>query len=388
MTLFTTHSCTPPFISLLSAMLFAPAGAASSSQQQIPGLIAHYELDANALDSSGANNHGVVNGATPTDDRFGNAGAAMQFSGNGQYIVADASQLPVAERTVSFWFKANTVANHPPLLGYGGGSCGTSWVETINNASNPFQGAFSVQGHCVVNSLAYYYTVPPVGEWMHWLITTSPQGTRMYVDGTLVNSNTTFANNTHVAGRHLTIGCGVNPSGFANAHYFDGAIDDVRIYDRALTTDEVHVLWSCPCPATFQPYGSGCGGVGAPAPILTPSAGSAPVIGSQFITEIQNVPFVAFGMVATNNTSWQGNQLPLPMSWFDMPGCWLLVDYLPLYGPLFAHPNEIAMWALDIPSDVQLIGKELYQQALVIAPGANPRGLLLSNGGTLTLGFQ
>ena len=56
----------------------------SSGASAVPianGLVAGYDLNANANDVSGNGNHGVVNGATPTTDRFGNANSAYFFDG-------------------------------------------------------------------------------------------------------------------------------------------------------------------------------------------------------------------------------------------------------------------------------------------------------------------
>jgi len=50
------------------------------------GLIAHYPFNGNANDASGNGNHGTVNGATLTEDRFGNADSAYKFDGQDDYI--------------------------------------------------------------------------------------------------------------------------------------------------------------------------------------------------------------------------------------------------------------------------------------------------------------
>lgn len=79
----------------------------------------------------------------------------------------------------------------------------------------------------------------------------------MYLDGELVGSWEFFVNTTYVTGKHLAIGAGVSPDGYApytdaNVASFYGAIDEVRIYDRALTLDDVRELrgW---VPADVQP---------------------------------------------------------------------------------------------------------------------------------------
>ena len=226
---------------LVTVLLYA------SSFAQIPtsGLIAYYPFNSTANDSSGNGINGTIVGATTTSDRFGNRNAAYSFNGVDQYIRASATSLPSGERTVSLWFKSNSVDNRPTALGYGGGTCGTSWFQGINYEGF---GALSLACHCRANELNYTYTTPPTGSWHHWVITTSATGTRMYLDDLLVQANSSFVNNTDCSGKDLIIGCCVAPTGTGaytdgNVNYFDGSIDDIRIYNRALDATEIHALF-------------------------------------------------------------------------------------------------------------------------------------------------
>ena len=69
-------------------------------------LIAHYLLDGNADDATG-NNHGIVNGATLTGDRFGNVNSSYLFGGINDWIdIGNSSDLAITEDiTVSAWVK-------------------------------------------------------------------------------------------------------------------------------------------------------------------------------------------------------------------------------------------------------------------------------------------
>src|SRR5690242_4788096 len=84
----------------------------------------------------------------------------------------------------------------------------------------------------------------PSGDWHSFAITTDNSGTDMYVDGALVASNANFISNTTVAGTDLAIGVDVSPGGIApytdgNVGYTSGKIDDVCIYNTALTAREI-----------------------------------------------------------------------------------------------------------------------------------------------------
>jgi Concanavalin A-like lectin/glucanases superfamily len=224
---------------VMTLLSLAPARALADIDT---GLVAYYPFNGNANDESGQGNHGTVRGPTLTTDRFGNAGRAYAFDGLNDFIVASATNLPTRERTVALWFKATTVVFNPGFMGYGGGGCGTSFFVGIIGSST-----YYVTSHCSVNTLSYQYSISPVGAWHHFGITTDSGGTRMYVDGVEVASNTNFIANTIVAGKDLAIGSVPDPNGIApysdsNVSYFPGSIDEVRIYNRALSAAEMQEL--------------------------------------------------------------------------------------------------------------------------------------------------
>lgn len=216
-------------------------------EQPIPtqGLIAYYPFNGNANDESGNEINGTVIGPTLSTDRHGNANSAYSFDGVDDYIEADASLLPTAERTISVWFYTNSVDNRPSVLGYGGGGGATSWFMVINANG---QRSFHMSCHWLVNRIDYYYSKPPIENWYHWVITINNNGTKVYVNGVEEVSNTTFIDNTIVNGTELGIGvisstAGVVPYTDGNVKYFNGMIDDIRIYNRALSIEEIQILY-------------------------------------------------------------------------------------------------------------------------------------------------
>ncbi|GEM_PF-1074278 len=204
-------------------------------------LVRHYPFDGNANNAIGNGYNGTVNGATLTTDRFGNANSAYQFNGNGNYISASADNLPTTIRTVALWFNPVSFVSKPIILGYGGGSCGTSFYFGGN------QNSYHVSSHCNVNSLVQSYSQSPLNSWHHLAVTTDNQGTVMYLDGYIIGSNNIFISNTFVQGKQIAIGVDVSASGYApyidsNVGYFNGKIDDVRIYDNAISPQEIAQL--------------------------------------------------------------------------------------------------------------------------------------------------
>jgi gliding motility-associated-like protein len=233
--------------------LFTVCNAAALPASLQTGLVAYYPFCGNANDESGNGNNGTVIGATLTTDRFGIANRAYSFNGS-NYIIGPASNFPVATRTVSLWFYATNIGvsiEGPTLMGYGGGMCGTSWFETIDNPGTPNgeQNTYQVQGHCNNESVLWNYgATHPNNAWHHWVITTSASGTKFYLDGVMVLSDTTFINETYVQGKDFIFGgpVGVNGIGFytdGNIYGLQGKLDDVFIYNRELSAAEALLLY-------------------------------------------------------------------------------------------------------------------------------------------------
>lgn len=208
--------------------------------------VASYPFNGNANDASGTAN-GTVNGATLTTDRFGKANSAYSFDGINNFIEAAADALPTGDNTVSLWFNADpgSVAGRPGVLGYGGniiGSCpGNSQILIINLTG---QGKYTTQAHCLNNYADYTYAAAPENSWYNWVVTRSGSTIKMYVNGVLVSAAATATQPVIVSGTKLSIGAVVGPNGVANytdpnVGHFKGKIDDIKIYNTALTDKQV-----------------------------------------------------------------------------------------------------------------------------------------------------
>lgn len=118
----------------------------------------------------------------------------------------------------------------------------------INNGDGA-QNSYQMQGHCRVNRIVVNYTEPPINHWTHWAISTSSEGTRLYINGELSGKNNLYVTNTDVINKDLAIGVVPSPGGIApyvdeNLGYFQGALDDILIYNRALTPEEITSLFT------------------------------------------------------------------------------------------------------------------------------------------------
>ena len=131
----------------------------STQTGEIPkeGLVAYYPFNGNANDESGNANHGIVNGASLTSDRFGNDNSAYEFDGtNSHILVNDTSLLDLTNNfSISSWFEADATIGIPGSVkmilskhrageseGYVYGLWGYPFsnplIGIVNFASNPY----------------------------------------------------------------------------------------------------------------------------------------------------------------------------------------------------------------------------------------------------------
>jgi hypothetical protein len=206
------------------------------------GLVAHYPFNGNAKDGSGNNNHGTVNGATLTIDRFENADGAYVFDGINDYIFVNGSDsLNLTEQiTISAWINSNSDSAQ-----------GIVWKETIGspNYSMTTGGAANGAANFTVSLDGVTWTgihsqTYPLNEWH--LLTSTYDGTKMsiFVDGQLSNSRSASGIIQSDINVPLGIGVWLRGEDWEPLYYFSGLIDDVRIYNRALSECEIKSLYT------------------------------------------------------------------------------------------------------------------------------------------------
>jgi len=135
-------------------------------------------------------------------------------------------------------------------------------------------------------------------------------------------------------------------------------------------------------PASFVTFGQGCSGPAA-VPALNAVSGSLPRLGTTFsmtLSNLPNTPFsLPFGLIGSNNSTWNGQPLPVDLAVLGMPGCsaWIA----PEVTFTLSNQNGSAAWGLAIPFAPPLLGTNFYTQGAVLAPGANQTGILVTNAG-------
>ena len=222
---------------ILFILLFLIISCSSVRADIVTGLVGHWKLDGNGNDSSGRGNNGTVTNATATPDRSNVASKAMAFDGNGDYITCTDANLPLgnANRTISLWIKPS-VSESKQMFGYGGEGAGKLFTVLMVATSNIV--GIWWYGNSLVGQ--FPTTVVSLGVWQNIVFTYDGTNIRSYLNGSLKDSYAIALNTLNTG----TMKIGDAPNVTAQYRYFNGSIDDVRIYNRALTQDDVTQLYN------------------------------------------------------------------------------------------------------------------------------------------------
>jgi hypothetical protein len=198
------------------------------------GLVAYYPFNGNANDASGNGNNGVVYGPTVIADRFGNANSAYKFDGVDDYVrIAAAQSLNITGNlTISAWIRTTSsthiIFSNMLQISPHNGYC----LSLINGGYIAFtSGGMGLSGDTPVN----------MNVWTHVAITLFSTTATAYVNGVFDSSGTVGVPTS--SGVDATIGASYTPY-----YFFTGLIDDIRIYNRALSDNEVAQLYDLEAP--------------------------------------------------------------------------------------------------------------------------------------------
>ena len=255
----------------LVAVLFVLLSLSAFSQipDYVPteGLVGWYPLDGNAEDLGSQTINGSVLGPTSTIDRWGNTEGAMHFDELGDRIelgeISSTIGTPNSGMTLSCWFKGEAIPTSGQSTGqivsayYGAGNRQIR-LEVVHAISNG-------PGH----HLKYYWRCPeendePVSaeefstsDWNHYVMVVDPSMSevRIFLNGVVVQDMTApySPSNDYFgqASRNWMIGS-YHPQINQVPHQFFGDVDEVGIWDRALTDEEILVLFESPNPAIVE----------------------------------------------------------------------------------------------------------------------------------------
>ena len=221
------------------------------------GLVAYYPFNGNANDESGLGDNGVVYGAQLCADRFGNTNQAYSFESRNLCAIRTLGRnLPTgsAARTFSLWFRPKPqypfgTFNTSPFFEFGNASVPENWLRS----SLIYQGAPNLVTFYLQTGTNVWSTWKPewdFAQWHQvvWVVPATNSQTRLYVDGV-----SQAFNGAPATGAMLNTVSNVFWLGYGSGSYFDGALDDIRIYNRVLPASEVAQLFNLESPTNSEP---------------------------------------------------------------------------------------------------------------------------------------
>ncbi|MDR1345608.1 MAG: gliding motility-associated C-terminal domain-containing protein [Bacteroidales bacterium] len=204
------------------------------------GLIAWYPFNGNAHDETPNANHGTVYGATLTADRYGNPNSAYHFDGINDWIeIPNAPQLSAltTDFTISFWIKSLS-NNISPFCKSASNALPIQFriQASYNNQTNIHNISLLFNG----SEFLFAYHLP-VNEWYQIVMIFENSSCRLFIDNTeapLVN----VTSNNYPFNVNNNLYIGKDPHGTTEYHL--GDIDDIMIYQRGLSDEEVSVIYN------------------------------------------------------------------------------------------------------------------------------------------------
>jgi hypothetical protein len=222
------------------------------------GLMAYYPFNGNGADASGNNNHPVFNNATSVADRFGNPNSAYFFNGTNNYmrILNSATLNTSNQMSLCAWVK---------VTGFYQGTCHDNAIIMKGDVDNvpgnyllrfgdviytnfqncaipvPDENHETFYGHQSTNPVPNTNPYVEKERWYSLVWTSDGVTSKTYVNCQLTltgpSGNLTFTN-----GYDLYLGRMNHPS---YPYWFNGTMDEIRIYNRVLNSDEINAYGAC-----------------------------------------------------------------------------------------------------------------------------------------------
>lgn len=210
-------------------------------------LFAYFPFNQNSNDESGNNYDGILNGPTLTTDRLGNPNSAFIFDGiSDKIVVPNPFGNSVDENTdigIGFWFQTTSNKESGTIMSFNTACSGGAQDDLVSvnfNGGTQEKLSVSIMG---LPAMQYFSEDLNDGNWHHVVLSYANDSSQLYVDGIKVveqtgNANINFNPNIDlIIGDYYTNACGTDS-------HFDGKIDDIRLFNKSLTSVEVAELFS------------------------------------------------------------------------------------------------------------------------------------------------
>lgn len=209
------------------------------------GLVGWWPFTGNANDLSGFNNHGTVNGATLTTDRFGANNSCYYYnnSTNNYISYGDISGYGANNSfSISAWINYNQIPAFP-----------NDWFTVVSDGSYSDPNGFGIiingsqilfRNYNTFGVLAGFNL--SINTWYNIVCVYEVSIVKIFINGLLVGSNSHQNSNIFNTNLHFKSGkCDdvpIDPND--HIYYFNGKLDDIGIWNRALSQQEISALYT------------------------------------------------------------------------------------------------------------------------------------------------
>lgn len=235
-----------------------PVATAYALEAWIPsdGLVGYYPMNGNLYDESGKGNHGVIFGATFSYDRFGHENSACYFDGQDDYIwINESSSLESDDFSVALWMKifSLTFNTYQTLLikedGWNDGYKVVVRTDRTDFLADKM--LFTVSGPLENNdglvNLHSTSSIEKIDTWYHITVTYQKAGLmKIYINGCLDAEVQGPVSWDKENSYELVLGRHSNNGATSYGGYLWGAIDNLLIYNRVLTEQEIQLIYMYP----------------------------------------------------------------------------------------------------------------------------------------------
>jgi len=229
------------FLSPSSTVLFAVEGKQGGFDNDVgSGLLGKWGFDEATgtivYDETGSNNNGTMYDNPTRATSTCETGYCLDFNGNSYVkMLSSGNFLFSGDFTISFWENASGSARqHAFSLG------NSAFSNNLDFDFNDTAGVSAYWNGSGSNNIQAGATGDYTdAKWHHILLTRNSSTLDLFIDGVSVGTST-YAGDIGTAGDTLTIGK-LNSS---SSYYWSGSIDEVRVYGRSLSSDEVYQLYN------------------------------------------------------------------------------------------------------------------------------------------------
>jgi hypothetical protein len=229
-------------------------GIATITMAQLPsylpsnGLIGWWPFNGNANDESLNGNNGMVVGASLSTDRFGDVNKAYSFDGDMDYVKV--LPLPILDNSFDFSLStfilpSTSTGSRQFIVSRGYDYATGGFFLCHESVQNSDKLRFTVNGYGSLNLLTSNSYSIPYSNWQHFVAVKENNSIKLYINGLLTDSSI-YSN--QLLSNSDTLYFGVHrfqnqaPGWFP--YYFNGKIDDIGIWNRALNQEEITSLYT------------------------------------------------------------------------------------------------------------------------------------------------